>query len=650
MKVTVDLDRYRKDVIGQADQYADDEIDKRDRSKTANIDPMKIADKIVAIVGKSKEIDAFRSDPTNEKTHKPLWDLFVKLYKSEDPESDKLPAAYAVSREFMDYGRSIAGETDDEIRKSYRESAEDVIGKTEKIANRMERMVSDAARRIDDWVSGDIMARPSYYTGYREEVPIEPLTSFFVEIGSGSIKPGFSLFLKDDGALSSIDDVLDGGDYDYFPPTSDPMRQANYFDLISEIKKPGSSRTPGKNLTLYTARPTKDRSRYEKAKEVPINIFLANDIGHVEGLAHDLSSKGARDIWKVVINERDVILTNDAGRVKYYQVVGKGPTIKVSKMELVAPGMEESVEINEAKEPYDLSAMIRPTTQTAEIVKRAIIQASAGKIVELGNPAWRFWYDDRRGQWGVSAPMESYPRFFDGTDQAATFFVKSWVAGRVLEDVGKVVTERQSASPTVARWEEIEDDISKLVRTKRGLSDEPTTQPFNEIPAIFVKIYQKYMGTNLPTREVMGKSQYAAAEVVIDTIRNIQRDLIRQIANDAVREMKMKYGIMAQAALGKTGIHGDTIAMFMVNPSTDPIGYDMARERLIAKINDASKLYKDIMTDYLALFPKRAVREYIESKHDDAIVESDHHEKPGLIGDLDGILRRIIVDSVMPKK
>jgi hypothetical protein len=113
-----------------------------------------------------------------------------------------------------------------------------------------------------------------------------------------------------------IDDVIDGGDEDFF---SSPQVQADYFNLINELKKPGST-SRGKTLTLYTARPKADRERYLKSPSLPVNVFLSNTYDHVEGIARDLATKeGERDIWKVRIDSRYLTQTLD-GLVKYYQV------------------------------------------------------------------------------------------------------------------------------------------------------------------------------------------------------------------------------------------------------------------------------------------------------------------------------------------
>jgi hypothetical protein len=138
----------------------------------------------------------------------------------------------------------------------------------------------------------------------------------------------FILFLSPEGI--EIDDVLDGGDEDFF---SSAAMQSDYFNLINELKNPGST-SKGKTLTLYTARPVKDRNQYLSTNSLPSNIFLTNDYNHAAGLASDLGSNEIRDIWKVRIDSKYITQTLD-GPVKYYQVTSNAPVVSMS---LVSPG------------------------------------------------------------------------------------------------------------------------------------------------------------------------------------------------------------------------------------------------------------------------------------------------------------------------
>jgi hypothetical protein len=143
---------------------------------------------------------------------------------------------------------------------------------------------------------------------------LEPADDALITLGTSKFSPNFSFF-QIDGKIE-IEDVLEGGDEDFFHSTE---IQADYFNLVNELKKPGSTNR-GKILTLYTARPRKDREQFLHSNSLPANLFLTNDYDHAEGLAIDLAGSGEkRDIWKVKIDSRYLTQTLD-GPIKYYQI------------------------------------------------------------------------------------------------------------------------------------------------------------------------------------------------------------------------------------------------------------------------------------------------------------------------------------------
>lgn len=185
--------------------------------------------------------------------------------------------------------------------------------------------------------------------GFSSDVVLEPQGSedswdkpprtYQVSLGKGSYAPSFTLFLKDDGSVESVEDILEGGDDDFF---KDPKQQYDYFNLVNEIRKPGST-SKGKILRLYTARPIKDRSRYESATTVPVNIFMASTFEEAQGLATDLGGSEQRDVWKVSIDSRYLVQTLE-GSVKHYQTVGEGRQVPVKSIELVSPGHRQGAD------------------------------------------------------------------------------------------------------------------------------------------------------------------------------------------------------------------------------------------------------------------------------------------------------------------
>lgn len=173
--------------------------------------------------------------------------------------------------------------------------------------------IEQAISRISNWNGSPIIIEALDAQDERGPI-LQAADDAHIILGNDEYAPNFTLFNHDGKYVT--EDVLEGGDTDFF---KDHKIQADYFNLINEINKPGST-NKGKILTLYTARPKEDRNHYINATTLPANIFLTNDYSHAEGLAIDLAgSKEPRDIWKVRIDSRYLTQTLD-GPVKYYQV------------------------------------------------------------------------------------------------------------------------------------------------------------------------------------------------------------------------------------------------------------------------------------------------------------------------------------------
>jgi hypothetical protein len=206
-----------------------------------------------------------------------------------------------------------------------------IAAKSKPAIDFMYNSVRDAVARCGEWNGSRVRMSPSFEMS---EIS-EPISSMSVDVGED--KAGFSMFYNSEKSEVFVDDVLDYGDTDFF---KDPETQQDYFNLIQEIKKPGSTTRGGKLIILYTARPRNERNEYQDASDsgdpsIPAGIFLANSPDHVSGLAVDLSSSETRDIWRVKMDSNKVILTNDTPDVKYYQAVGKG-RVAVKSLSLVA--------------------------------------------------------------------------------------------------------------------------------------------------------------------------------------------------------------------------------------------------------------------------------------------------------------------------
>jgi hypothetical protein len=198
----------------------------------------------------------------------------------------------------------------------------------QKISDHINQTIS----KIENWngSSISIIADEIY-----KENDIEASDSAMIAVGdNGEMTPYFTLFeIKNGSAV--IDDVLEAGDEDFFPNN---MIQSDYFSLIQELRNPGSNSKGGKLLTLYTARPVKDRNIYMNATEIPSNIFLTNSYSSAVGIASDLGgSKEVRDVWKVVIDSKYLLQTLD-GPEKQYQAIGNSGKVPIKRIILENAG------------------------------------------------------------------------------------------------------------------------------------------------------------------------------------------------------------------------------------------------------------------------------------------------------------------------
>jgi hypothetical protein len=224
----------------------------------------------------------------------------------------------------------------------YLKDAEEIITASTRNANKVAAMLSQAAGRVPNWGGHRFLVRVSF----NEDRAWDPATSFYVMLVNDR-GPGFSVFTDKTGGFRAVDDILDSGDTDFF---RDAKIQADYFDLVRELEKPGSTKR-GRDLILYTARPTKDRELYRRARQVPINIFLTTDPRRAVGIAHDLGANEVRDVWRVVINSVHLIPTLTVGRMRDYQTVGSGQ-VPVKAMELWVEGQSRMATARSLTEAY----------------------------------------------------------------------------------------------------------------------------------------------------------------------------------------------------------------------------------------------------------------------------------------------------------
>lgn len=195
----------------------------------------------------------------------------------------------------------------------------------------MHKLGSGLARilgKMEVDVSLTVVPQVRYY--YGEENYFEPATHAYVKVHRSAKPvrnvPGFTYF-----GPREVDDVLDVGDTDFF---HDQDVEVAYFQLVNEIRNPGSARKSGKAVRVYTARPKKDRPIYDGAKWVPSGIFVTNSADRAEGFGSDFGGTQGRDLWRITIDSKHLVQTLKAGRVRDFQVVGRGK-VPIKSIELL---------------------------------------------------------------------------------------------------------------------------------------------------------------------------------------------------------------------------------------------------------------------------------------------------------------------------
>lgn len=243
-----------------------------------------------------------------------LYSVWRPIYKDLDAVSEGIGAE--------------SGYTKDQALKD----SKDALKETVRAQGNILKDLNAAIKRIEFWNGSDVVVRPQAPHDEFGETYLKPATTAYVEVGKN--KAGFTYFGPKD-----LDDVLDAGDTDFFMQSGE---EQDYFNLVREIRQPGSTSKPGKLLRLYTARPLKDRKQLESwasKKSMPNNIFMTDSITEAEGYAAEYPP---RDIWKIQIREKYVTQTQERGGMAAgnYQTMGPGGWAPVEKMENMQPALE----------------------------------------------------------------------------------------------------------------------------------------------------------------------------------------------------------------------------------------------------------------------------------------------------------------------
>jgi hypothetical protein len=201
-----------------------------------------------------------------------------------------------IAHEYYDYLKSEIEKFNLEKEKE-EEWLEFVFEKTLKLQEKnMNKIIIPALKALEStWNGSNVFIVPNVQTDYQnggEKFETSPMDDSYVyvtkqsTISENSNEPYFTLFVSDTNFL--VEDVLDAGDREFF---KDPEVESDYFSLVSFLKDGHKQRN--KIISVYTARPTKDREQLQKLVKnnlFPKNIFVTTSLEEAEGYAYDLAT------------------------------------------------------------------------------------------------------------------------------------------------------------------------------------------------------------------------------------------------------------------------------------------------------------------------------------------------------------------------
>lgn len=302
--VIVDLSNYNKQIKAGLDELENYAIGRAEKMRQFKFDPNII--KNSPYPGKEDILKAF-SGNDSDAWHQETKNLSNWYFANRSQQNYR-----DIWRHAVDQHEKLHGAEHDP--EAYVTMHKNIIEQTSKNMDELKSKIISAINSIPSWSGSIVRIIPEAGRDGSNRISLEPETSSQIYVGN---KHGMFLYLIDENGKAIIDDILEGGfeEEEFFDNNN---VKNDYYLLINELRNPGSS-TKGKILTLYTARPTKDREFYSNTSWLPVNLFLTNSLNHVDGLAHDLGSNEVRDIWIVKMDSKYLTQTLD-GAVKYYMV------------------------------------------------------------------------------------------------------------------------------------------------------------------------------------------------------------------------------------------------------------------------------------------------------------------------------------------
>jgi hypothetical protein len=333
--VSININNYKK----QAERKAKDTLDYAISSKEELVNNFKLDINLVrnglkdfplinqlvsSLLIKDKNWIRDEKDPAVKQLHS--W----YAEKTKDKEFDERQLIFKAIMHIYDYYESMDKTPIDE--KKYLGPVEKSVEVTMHNMQVIKKRIEEAIRNLN-WNGSKVTITPDLPDVEAGEDHLAPATDADIMVGnkraiftywnmeqSEKMNSSEEEKIENRGKIQ-IEDIIEFDDDDFMDYFSNEQEKQDYFNLISQLQNPNKK---DQILTLYTARPAKDREFYSKTEYLPSGIFLSNSFNHVDGLASDLSSDKRRDIYKVKINSRYLIKTLD-GPVRYYQVIKDSP-------------------------------------------------------------------------------------------------------------------------------------------------------------------------------------------------------------------------------------------------------------------------------------------------------------------------------------
>jgi hypothetical protein len=270
-----------------------------------------LAQKFYSLTKFSSQI-VLNSTKAKSVVHEAILDLFEwSQNRYKDDSNDRAMTKEEAQR----YENGIIEKIDSSAEKAQKVIQEAILNLQEKYSGSKIEIETNPRTKPQDPLSTEDFEIPSY-------------DSFYVHVGNKNIS--FGLFFDNEKYV--LDDVLDAGDEYFFSAENSEVEQ-DYFLLVNELRNPGKSKSEGeKIITLYTARPSKDRGKYKNTSIIPSNIFLTTSYSEAEGYGIDF---GERDLWRVKIRKKYLILTLNSGGVRNYQTFSVDKFVPVEEIEFL---------------------------------------------------------------------------------------------------------------------------------------------------------------------------------------------------------------------------------------------------------------------------------------------------------------------------